>query len=150
MTTRTVTVQQETEEEVVICDECSLGEDAGEIVTYKVSQADSKNVENVRDYDQLDLHKDCLNDMGVDVPEGMTYKEASKEASVVDMPVILAFNEFALIFGSFSLATGAFAIHFAGVDTFGTLVMGIIAIACGLIAILGARNDAQKTAKELQ
>lgn len=129
MTTRTVTVQQETEEEVVICDECGLGEDAGEIVTYKVSQVDSKNVENVRDYDPLDLHEGCLEDMGVDVPDHLEYRQqVEKDTEFMNTPIV-ALDKFGVSMVGF-IAAGTFMIGNFGVSHWGFL--GV------LIAVLGS------------
>lgn len=152
MTERTVTVQTEEEQTVTICDHCGLGDDEGEIIGFEPQER-----KHWGEIDCIDIHRDCLEDLGVDVPDGPTYADVAKEAAPgVDAP-ILAIGWGELL----SAGIGVFAFWVSQqmpiepdsvlapfFEAMSPLValLGVLFIS---FALLGARSTAKKTVDEL-
>lgn len=152
MTERTVTVQTEEEQTVTICDHCGLGDDEGEIIAFK-----PKERKHWGEIDCIDIHRDCLEDLGVDVPDKPTYADVGKEATQgVDGPIL------ALGWGELLLTgVGVVAFWLSGqmplqpdsvlAPMFEAMapLIAIMGVLCVLFALLNARSTATKTVDEL-
>jgi len=103
MTERTVTVTQEVEETVTVCDECGLGEDGkpGEIVEYKTQT-------NTRTDPTLHFHESCADKRYGGNPE--TVAERINKENVYSPPILAAFTKHSLLFYSFGLTIMAAAV----------------------------------------
>lgn len=144
MTERTVTVQTETEETIEVCDECGLGDGDGTMVTYRP-------VDN-GDCDEMHLHLDCLDDMGVDVPEPLTYGEVARKvnspSNASTVMVLEPFDVALLLLGAGLLSAAGIVFKMGAVGGAGAAAFfGVICVAA---AILYGTDQAQNTVEHIR
>jgi len=140
MTERTVTVQTETEETVTICDHCGLS-DGGEMVKY--------GPENKGKYDEgyeaMDLHRNCLDEIGVEVPEGKTFADAVKETTGQrEAPALVALTK-----GDLIVMSILGIVILGGVHLSMDLVYSVAATLFIMVVISG-REQAERAIREIE
>lgn len=151
MTERTVTVQTEEEQTITLCDQCSLSDDAGEIIPYQAKRGS----DYIEGYETMHLHRSCLEDLGVDVPDAPTFAQISKDGSPIDEPPILAFGQMEITLTALgAVITTVFGLEWYSANHIGlTMLMGAFAIVGVLLLCIGfgtARMKVTETIDEMK
>lgn len=144
MTTRTITVNTPEETDVQICDECGLGDDHGELLSFST---DDPEVD-----DDLHYHRDCVREKN---GNPHTLSEAYHDAVGADLEYQIAFvltklefHIITIVFAAFIVSLGLAAFPVLGGSDLWVVMAGIAALLLSGIMYIG-RDNGQQTAEEM-